>query len=143
MKDISKKIKNILVIKGTNIKLNSFEEELKRLNKNVILVPYTKKMTSNFINQNWKIEISKLNKVVLYSRLSSGKIILFFNNEKFENELLDLIIRLKLNAQYNVYINLGREFLFLQSFYKKGLFIGEDETPVYSVREYSIANCLA
>lgn len=145
MSKISRKLRNVLIVDGPRYKLNVLEKELKETWLNIVYVPCPEdieELNNDFISEYWKVEKSKLYKIVICARDFDGRFIFAFNNSFYEEELLRLIEKYSLNAKYNYYINLGDMFVINKESIIEGNTISTSESLSFPKCEFSIAKCL-
>ncbi len=144
MDNISKKLKNVLTVKGKKEKLNEFIERLKKSCK-VIEVELPKydirKIDSSFIDKKWNIA-NDIENVVFYA-IKNNTLVISFSNENLENEVINIVEQLELDARYRYLIENIESGLIVRERFICGQSISEleRESKLFSLSQYSVARC--
>ena len=117
---------------GINLVNVSFPEKLEKIDK-------------NYIEKNWKNALKNKVENTIFIGNSKGKVILLFEDDQLQFNLLKLVEKLKLNALYVYAIKLDDNYLMQREVYKKGMLICDnfdEEEERVKVTKFTFARCL-
>lgn len=145
MDNLSKELKNLFIIKGRKEKLNEFITRLKDIKHDVIEVKETEcrlnQINSDYINNNWNKFVNVEQPVIISTK--GNKVIIAFNDDEFENTIIELIKELELNADYTYLLDDDKTGVIVREFFKDGeSLLGEEfESRIFDIKQYDFSQC--
>lgn len=146
MDKISKIITNVLVIKGDHDGILKFTEEIKANGIRIIEVKCPKKLqdiTTEFVDQEWKILYKSLKNKIIYGKYKENEIIIGFSNENLQHILIEQIENYKLNATYKYLFDCKNTSSIFIEEYKNGYINDESFSDRFNRKNYTVAKCFA
>ena len=145
---VSKKLSNTIVIDVNKEEERLFKINLEKLGIKIINVSFPERIeniSKSFIEKNWKNVAKTDIKNVIMVGNTKGKIIVIFENEEYQFDILKLVEKLKLDAVYTYTIDLGEKIILQKEWYSNGVCVrdnyDEEEEKIKS-NKFTIVRCL-
>lgn len=146
MNKVSKKLNKVIRVEGKKGDLKNYIEEIRKRNIPLVSVQFPKskeKLSTSYINSNWKVTKRRIEDVVFFAKPEEGKYVFICNNEKLATELVEAVKILFLDAEYVFTKADEQNSVIIKKIFKDGMFSNREEIAKVSANKYSVARCFA
>lgn len=146
MGNISKTITNVLIIKGEHDGILKFTEEIKSKGIDIIEVKCPenlKNITTEYVNEKWKITSGKLKNKIIYGKHKDDTIVIGFSNENLQHVLIEQVENYRLNATYKYLFECNEKSSIFIEEYENGYINKESFSEMFNRNSYTVAKCFA
>ena len=144
--EVSKKLNKVISVEWKKGDLKNYIEEIRKRNIPLVSVQFPKskeKLSTSYINSNWKVTKRRIEDVVFFAKPEEGKYVFVCNNEKLATELVESVKILFLDAEYVFTKADEQNSVIIKKIFKEGMFSNREEIAKVSANKYSVARCFA